>query len=76
MTVKTNLTLDCYRKYDLIMEDDLNDVQGRFDAFGLDEYSSWFFVTDEEILDTVVKHQEEFGKINLYDDSPPNISRS
>ena len=68
MTVKTTLPLDCYRKYDLITEDDLNAVQERFDAFGVDEYFSWFFATDEEILDTVSKHQEEFGKINLYDE--------
>jgi len=78
MTVRTNLTLDCYRKYDLITDEDLNAVQGRFDAFGIDEYESWFDMqTDIEILDTITEHQEENGKINLYDENnAPSISRS
>ena len=77
MTIETNLTLDAYRKYDLITDEDLNAVQGRFDEFDLEDYQSWFDIqTDEEILNTVIDHQEEFGKINLYDENnAPSISR-
>ena len=54
------ITLNIYRKYDLIMESENypNEVQERFDVFGIDEYKSWFdMVSDQEILDVVIDHQ-------------------
>jgi cephalosporin hydroxylase len=73
------ITLNLYRKYDLVTESENypNEVQGRFDVFGIDEYKSWFdMVSDQEILDVVIDHQKQYGKINLYDDNPPNLERN
>jgi|TARA_R100000049_G_C1863773_1_gene26228 hypothetical protein len=69
-------TLNTYRKFDLISDEDLNAVQFRFDSFGVEEYQSWYdMTTDDEILDTVVSHQKEYGKIDLYSGTYPKVER-